>query len=109
MTQSQSPKILIYITYPELEGAKKLASALVESKLCACVNIIPKIFSVYRWLDKTESSEECVLLCKAQKNKFSQISDLVNDEHPYDTPAIFSISLDELDPEYEKWISYQLL
>lgn len=79
--------IIVYVTCGSREEAEKIGRAIVEEKLAACVNYFP-INSIYHWQGKIESGEECVLLCKARREKFTQIKKKVKQLHSYQLPVI---------------------
>jgi len=82
---------LIYTTIDSEENAKKIASELVQSKLAACVNIIPQMTSVYEWQGKIEESSELSLLIKTTADKKEALVSKLEAIHPYDLPAIIAI------------------
>jgi len=79
--------IIVYITCGNKEEAEKIARALVEEKLAACVNYFP-INSIYRWQEKVESGEEYTLICKTHREKFTKLKKKVKQLHSYELPVI---------------------
>jgi len=80
--------VAIYSTTGNIEDAKKISRSLVEEKLVACVNIIPKIDSVYRWQGKIEEDSECVLIAKTTDKNVDKAIQKIKKLHPYDVPDI---------------------
>ena len=70
------------------EEARRIANALVERRLAACVNIVPQIESVYRWQGKVETAPEWMLVIKTQKSSFQQVSAAIKELHSYDLPSV---------------------
>ena len=95
---------ITYITAPDMNTAKKLAKILLEKKLSGCVNIFP-IESMYWWNDEIKEDKEIVLLAKSTADTFEQIKKTVRQNHPYDTPAIYSWPVDKIDEKYSQWLS----
>ncbi len=95
--------IEIHTTVKDMEEARKIAGALVERKLAACVNMYP-VTSVYRWEGKIEEEGEIALSLKSISEKFEDISRIIRTLHSYDLPAI---TMQEIkgDRDYLKWIS----
>jgi periplasmic divalent cation tolerance protein len=79
---------VIYAATPTIEDARTIARALVKEKLVACVNIIPKIESIYRWQGKIEEATECALLAKTTEQNIEAAMQKIRSLHPYDVPEI---------------------
>ena len=79
---------IIYTTISSIEEAEQLATIAVESKLAACVNIIPNMTSIYQWENKIKKSSECVLIFKTALRTGDDLLRLIADNHPYSVPAI---------------------
>lgn len=80
--------VAIYSTAGKVEDARKIARVLVEEKLVACVNIIPKIESIYRWKNKIEEDDECVIIAKTTEKNIDKTIQKIKEIHPYDVPDI---------------------
>lgn len=79
---------VIYSTTDTMETAKNIARALVKEKLVACVHIIPKIESIYRWQGKIEEANECILLAKTSERNVQKTIQKIRSLHPYEVPEI---------------------
>lgn len=100
--------ILIYTVTHNAEEAERMGRLALEQRMCACVNIIPGMRSLYWWQGKLEQSQECVLLFKTEANRYDALEALINKEHTYQTPAIFSIPVDRVHPDYEAWLKGEM-
>jgi periplasmic divalent cation tolerance protein len=98
-------KRLVLSTAGSEDEARKIANALVERKLAACVNIVPQIESIYRWLGKVESNREWLLLIKTTAEKFAAVRDAIRELHSYELPECIGIVLDDGNSDYLKWIA----
>src|SRR5882724_10909699 len=98
-------KQIVLTTAGSKEEARKIAQALVERKLAACVNIVPKIESVYRWQGSVETAEEWLLVIKTTVAAFESVRETIKELHSYELPECFSISIDAGSDEYLKWIA----
>jgi len=98
-------KRLVLTTTSSAEESKKIARALVESRLAACVNIIPKIESVYRWEGKVEEAQEYLLLIKTTAKAFPSVSEAIRRLHSYEVPECVAIAVEEGSETYLKWIA----
>lgn len=86
------------------DEARKIAHHLVEHQLAACVNIVPRVESIYRWQGKVESSAEWLLLIKTTAEKFSEVRDAIAELHSYDLPECIAIAIEDGSAEYLAWI-----
>jgi periplasmic divalent cation tolerance protein len=98
-------EILILNTTDTSELAQKIASALVEAKEAACVNIIAGIRSIYSWQGKVCDEEECLLLIKSSAEKFEAVRATIRRLHSYDVPEIIAVPITAGDPDYLGWLA----
>lgn len=98
-------KTLVLSTTDSRDQARRIAEALVDRKLAACVNIIPKITSIYRWKDKVQEAEEWLLLIKTDRSAFERLRAALKELHPYELPECIAVAIDDGSEEYLKWIS----
>ncbi len=93
----------VYITASSKEEAEKIAKAVLEKKLAACVNIFP-IKSFFWWENKIEVAEEYGMIVKTKMEKFSELRDFVRSIHSYSVPCICSIPVERGLREFLDWI-----
>ncbi|HZQ19587.1 MAG TPA: divalent-cation tolerance protein CutA [Terriglobales bacterium] len=98
-------KVLVLTTAGGESEAHKIAQQLVERKLAACVNIVPKIQSVYRWQGKVESAEEYLMLIKTTRAHVETVQSALRELHSYDLPELVVVSIEGGSPEYLNWIA----
>jgi periplasmic divalent cation tolerance protein len=98
-------KRIVMTTAGSAEEAQKIARHIVEQQLAACVNIVPKIESVYRWQGKVESSAEWLLLIKTTVEKFPNVRTAIRELHSYDLPECIAIVVEDGSEEYLDWIA----
>ena len=96
--------VFVYTTHPSTVEAERIGRALVERRLCACVNILPGMISHYWWQGKIERGEEAVMIVKTRASLAPVASQLVKQMHSYSTPAILVLPIEKVDPDYEAWI-----
>ncbi len=82
---------IVYSTTSSEKEAQKIAHSLVEKKLAACVNIIPKITSIYRWQGAIEQDTESLILAKTTEKNIKKTIDTIQSLHSYDVPDIIVI------------------
>lgn len=87
-----------------IEEARKIARALVERKIAACVNIVPGIESIYRWKGEIESATEFMLLIKTVANALPSLHETLGELHSYEVPECVEIEISGGSAAYLKWI-----
>jgi len=97
-------KRLILTTAGSDEEARKIARALVERQLAACVNIIPHGTSIYQWQGKLEEGHEWLLMVKTTQAAFEAVQKAIRELHSYDLPECISLPIEDGSAEYLSWI-----
>ncbi len=95
---------LFLVTVPSMDLGKKIASALIENKLAACVNIVQNIFSIYEWKGNIEESWEHLLLIKTTEEKSDALIKKIVELHSYDTPECVGFKIEKGSQKYLNWI-----
>jgi len=95
---------IVLTTAGSHDEASKIAHALVERKLAACVNIVPQIESVYRWQGKVETATEWLLIIKTQAEAFARVREAIKELHSYELPECVMLEINGGSEEYLKWI-----
>ena len=97
-------KRIVLTTASSEEEARKVARHLVQNRLAACVNVIPRIESIYRWQGKVESSTECLLLIKTTAQGFPAVRDAIGELHSYELPECIAIPIEDGSTAYLQWL-----
>jgi periplasmic divalent cation tolerance protein len=100
-----SEAIIVLVTCGSEEEALKIANALVESRLAACVNLVAPIRSIYRWEERIWDEKEWLLIIKTQKDRFEDLEKKVKSLHSYSVPEIVSLPIVEGSSSYLNWIT----
>jgi periplasmic divalent cation tolerance protein len=85
-----------------------LATHLVEKRLAACVNVLPQIYSVYRWKGAIERDSEQLLLIKTTDERVDALREALFAMHPYEVPEFVVIAIDKLSDAYRTWLTGEL-
>ncbi len=99
--------LLVFSTFPDIQTAREVARILVEERLVACVNILPKVESVYRWQENMETAEETLCLIKTTIGRYQTLENRIKAIHPYQVPEIIAINLAAGLPDYLNWAANQ--
>lgn len=100
---------VVLMTAPDAAAAERIARALVDERLAACVNILPGVRSVYRWEGKVEESSEVLLVAKTRASLFGKVEARVRALHPYDVPEIVALPLTDGSRPYLSWLDQSVL
>jgi len=98
-------KRIVLTTFASHEEARKIALGLVERRVAACVNIVTKIESIYRWQGKVEESKEVLLIIKTTEAAAARVKDAILEMHSYELPECIVISITDGSESYLKWIA----
>ena len=90
------------------EEAQQIATALVEMRLAACVQIIPQVRSVYRWQGKVEQADEWMCLVKTRRSLLPQVEAEIGRWHSYECPELIAVSIEAGSVAYLNWLGEQL-
>jgi periplasmic divalent cation tolerance protein len=101
---SSSEPLVVLMTAANAEEAERIASMLVETRLAACVQLLPAIQSVYRWKGEIASETEVLLLAKTLCEKFDELDRAVRAIHSYETPEIIALSVTAASEPYLNWL-----
>lgn len=96
--------IVVLITTPNMNEARKISKTLVEEKLAACCNIVEKVNSIYFWKDKIEDDSESLIIVKTKKDSFPKLVKRVKELHKYTVPEIIAIPIIDGSDSYLSWI-----
>ncbi|MBL8190734.1 MAG: divalent-cation tolerance protein CutA [Acidobacteria bacterium] len=96
---------LVVLTTTETEAdAERLARLLVEAELAACVQVLPRMSSIYRWQGKVEQAGETLLLIKTTREAYARLETAIKQNHSYETPEIIALPVEAGSAEYLNWL-----
>jgi len=101
-------KIVVLSTCASPEEAEKIARALVEKKLAACVNILPAVRSIYHWKGAIEDDRETLLLIKSSRALFGELRAEIEKLNSYETPEAIAIPIVDGLERYLEWMAEAL-
>jgi periplasmic divalent cation tolerance protein len=96
---------IVLVTCPSLALARRIARAVVQKRLAACVNVIRSpVESFYTWKGKLESAREHLLLIKTTTARLPQLEREVKRRHTYDVPEFIALPITEGSAHYLSWL-----
>lgn len=95
---------IVLTTVGSSDEAQRLAHALVERGLAACVSLIPNLTSIYRWQGKTEQADEILLLIKTTEDQLPALEAAIRELHSYDVPEFLVLSVESGSQPYLAWL-----
>jgi periplasmic divalent cation tolerance protein len=99
-----SAHVVALSTVGSAEDADRLARALVERRLAACVNVVPGVVSHYRWQGELQRDEERLLVIKTRAERIEALREALRELHPYELPELVAFEITAGSAEYLKWL-----
>ncbi len=96
--------VIVFTTLGANHDAHEFANNLVEKRLAACVNIVPRIESVYRWHGNIERDDEQLLIIKTLDERLDALKEAIFATHPYEVPEIVVVDVDDIGQAYRDWL-----
>ena len=100
--------IVLFITTANAEEAQRIAGVLVNERKAACVNIVPRVSSLFWWQDKVDSAQESLLIVKTKASVLDEVVRLVREHHSYDVPEIIALPIIGGNRDYLEWIGKEV-
>ena len=96
--------VVVLITTADAEEASDIADTLVNNRQAACVNIVPRVHSRFRWQGNIESEDEALLVVKTRAALLDGLIELVKSNHSYEVPEIIALPVIGGNPDYLAWL-----
>lgn len=106
-SSNDSGSLLVLSNVPDQQTADKIAHALVQRGLAACVNQLAPCISTYRWQGKIEQAEEIPLLIKTTAARYAELEACIQALHPYELPEIIQVSISGGSAAYLNWLGQE--
>jgi periplasmic divalent cation tolerance protein len=102
--KSSAQVLVILVTTANRKEAVRIGEGMVNVKLAACANIIPRIESIYRWKGKVVKTQEVLLILKSTKPRYRALEKAIKTMHTYETPEIIALPVKEGLDQYIGWV-----
>ena len=96
--------VALLVTAPDEETGRRIARALVEERLAACVNVLPGVRSIYRWKGAVEEASEVMLVAKTRAERAGLLAARVRALHPYELPEVVALPVTDGSRAYLRWV-----
>jgi periplasmic divalent cation tolerance protein len=93
-----------HTTCANRDEAERIAAALVDQRLAACVQIVGPVRSIYRWQGAVEQAEEWLCLIKTTREAYPAVEAAIRALHSYDCPEIIATQITAGSAAYLKWL-----
>lgn len=101
-------KIVVFSTCDSEEQAGRIAHALVEQRLAACINIVPGVRSVYRWKGEIQDGAEWLLVIKSRRDLMDQLRAAIGKIHSYEVPELLALPVVDGSLSYLAWLDREM-
>ena len=99
-----SDELIIFVTSPNEDEARRIADAVVNEQLAACVNIVNGVESIYCWQGQVEHDRELLLIIKSRVARYADLERRVKELHSYTTPEVIAFKIERGSQSYLDWI-----
>ena len=97
--------VVVFVTFPDADTARRIVRTLVEERLAACGNIVPGVESIYRWEGKIETATEVLAVLKTDLGHYRTMEARLVALHPYEVPECLALRVEEGLPAYLQWLT----
>ena len=101
---SRSDYLVALTTVAGEEDAVRLARALLDRRLAACVNVLPGVRSLYRWKGAIEDDREHLLVIKTSAGRYPALAAAFEELHPYEVPELLALPVEAGAERYLSWL-----
>ncbi|MBI3998629.1 MAG: divalent-cation tolerance protein CutA [Armatimonadetes bacterium] len=100
--------LVVLVTAGSADEAGRIAQALVDERLAACVNVVPGLRSIYRWQGQVESADETLLIVKTTRDVLPALTARVQALHSYTVPEVIAFPVVGGSAAYLDWLGEQV-
>ena len=102
---SNSDAVVVLVTVPDIEVARRLASVVLNARLAACANLLPGVESHYWWEGQVESAAEVLVVLKTIRPQLEDLERTIHAHHPYQVPEFVVLPISDGSEKYLGWIA----
>ena len=101
--------VSVYAIFADAEEAERIGRTVVEERLAACINILGKCRSIYRWEGGIETADEVPAILKTHSRKADELIERIAELHSYDVPCAAVWPIDKIIPGYAEWVEDEVI
>ncbi|MCS6295726.1 MAG: divalent-cation tolerance protein CutA [Nitrospira sp.] len=101
---AQDSEVVVLVTTASYEEAEKIGRIIVESRLAACANVLNGMHSIFRWDNKINVENECLMIIKTTLQRYSELEAVIRQHHSYSVPEIIALPVVAGSVPYLNWI-----
>jgi periplasmic divalent cation tolerance protein len=101
---AQDSEVVVLVTTASYEEAEKIGRIIVESRLAACANVLNGMHSIFRWDNKINVENECLMIIKTTLQHYSELEAVIRQHHSYSVPEIIALPVVAGSVPYLNWI-----
>jgi periplasmic divalent cation tolerance protein len=105
MEADDNDVLVVLCTCPDESVAVAIARKLVGERLAACVNVVPRVVSIYEWEGAVQQDTEVLAIIKTTRRCYPGLEAAIVAQHPYELPEIIAVTIDSGLNRYLEWIS----
>ncbi|KAM4634068.1 protein CutA homolog [Polymixia lowei] len=95
---------VLLVNSPNEQAAKDIGRAIMERRLAASINILPRTSTMYYWKGEVQDATEILMLVKTKTSRIQKVIDYVRSVHPYENPEVLSFTVEDGSLAYMKWM-----
>ena len=96
--------VIVLSTAGSPDEAERIATALVEERLAACVNLVAPLVSIYRWQGAIERASEVLLVIKTRRRLAPRLIRRLEALHSYEVPEAIILPIETGTRRYLAWL-----
>jgi periplasmic divalent cation tolerance protein len=100
--------IVVFITTANAEEARRIADVLLNERKAACINIVPRVSSLFWWQGKVDSAQENLLIVKTKASVLGEVVNLVKEHHSCDVPEVIALPIIGGNRDYLEWLGKEV-
>jgi len=104
----EADNVVVLVTTTNEEEAHHIAELLLDRRKAACVNIVPRVTSLFWWKGKINSAQESLLIIKTKAPSLPKIVTLVKEAHSYQVPEIIALPIIDGSEDYLRWLDSEV-